>query len=212
MSRRAADPVTALPADYREVHYMSINERGMLLWLNVLSVVPLVISALVVFGALLVYHDELGAPLAIHALPDKVPPLLGFALILVVLPLHEWIHGLVIGRLGHRPRYGIKWFVLFATSDGALFRRDEFIQIALAPLVVITAVGGVLMFFLPLGMAQWVALGVTVNAAGAIGDLWMTAVALRYDPSALVRDEEDSMRIFAQMRSGAGPRQNNRAR
>jgi hypothetical protein len=40
---------------------------------------------------------------------------------------------------------------------------------------------------------------VVVNAAGAIGDLWMTSVALRYDSSVLIRDEEDSMRIFARM-------------
>ncbi len=42
---------------------MSINEHGVLLWLNLLSLVPLAISALIVFGALLVYHEELGSPL-----------------------------------------------------------------------------------------------------------------------------------------------------
>ena len=105
---------------------------------------------------------------------------------------------MVIARCGHKPRYGVKLFVLFATSDGALFRRDEFIRVALAPLVVITAMGGLLMLFLPFGMAYWVGLAVVLNAGGAIGDLWMTAVALRYDPSTLIRDEEDSMRIFAQ--------------
>jgi hypothetical protein len=93
--------------------------------------------------------------------------------------------------------------VLFATSDGALFRRDEFIQVALAPLVVITTVGGLLMLFLPFGLAYWVGLAVVLNAGGAIGDLWMTTIALRYDPSILIRDEEDSMRIFAQAVSQA---------
>jgi hypothetical protein len=41
-------------------------------------------------------------------------------------------------------------------------------------------------------------MAVVLNAGGAIGDMWMTAIALRYDPSILIRDEEDSMRIFAQ--------------
>jgi hypothetical protein len=196
-----ANPVRALPPDYREVRYMNINEHGVLLWLNVLSLVPLTISGLIVFGWLLVYSEELGSPLVINALPDSIPTLAGLAAVLIVLPLHEWIHGLFIARCGHKARYGVKLFVLFATSDGALFRRNEFIRIALAPLVVITVVGSLLMLFLPIGLAYWVGLAVVLNAGGAIGDLWMTTVALRYDPSALIRDEEDSMRIFAQATS-----------
>jgi hypothetical protein len=199
MLRRAAQPVTMLPPNYREVHYMSVNEHGVLLWLNVLSLIPMVISGLLVFGALLVYHEEIGAPLVISALPDDIPSWLGGVLVLMVLPLHEWIHGQVIRRCGHRPRYGVKLFVLFATSDGALFRRDEFIRVAMAPLAVISAVGALIMLFLPLGIARWIALAVIVNAAGAIGDLWMTTIALRYDRSSLIRDEEDSMRIFARL-------------
>jgi hypothetical protein len=35
-----------------------------------------------------------------------------------------------------------------------------------------------------------------LNAGGAIGDLWMTGLALRYSSTALVRDEADSIRIF----------------
>jgi hypothetical protein len=194
---RKADPVMTLPPYYQEVQYLNINEHGVLLWLNVMSLVPLTISALIVFGSLLVYNEELGSPLVINALPGSIPTLVGLASVLIVLPLHEWIHGLVIARCGHKPRYGVKLFVLFATSDGALFRRDEFVRVALAPLVVITAMGGLLMLFLPFGMAYWVGLAVVLNAGGAIGDLWMTAVALRYDPSTLIRDEEDSMRIFA---------------
>jgi hypothetical protein len=130
-----------------------------------------------------------------------MPSQLGLLLVVLILPLHELIHGVVIARYGHKPRYGVKLFVLFATSDGALFRRNEFVRIALAPLVVISAVGSAIMLFLPFGLGYWIALAITLNAAGAIGDLWMTAVALRYDPSALVRDEADSMRIFAHLES-----------
>jgi hypothetical protein len=201
MRNRSANPVRALPPDYREVRYMSINERGVLLWLNIMSLVPLVIGGLLVFGLLLVYHEALNAPLAIAALPGSMPSQLGLLLVVLILPLHELVHGVVIARYGHKPRYGVKLFVLFATSDGALFRRNEFVRIALAPLVVISAVGSAIMLFLPFGLGYWIALAITLNAAGAIGDLWMTAVALRYDPSALVRDEADSMRIFARLES-----------
>jgi hypothetical protein len=144
----------------------------------------------------MIYHDELGAPFVIEAIPNNLPSWVGIVLIIAVLPLHEWIHGLAIRRFGHTPRYGIKWSVLFATSDGAYFRRNEFVQIALAPLVVISLAGIGLTWVFPLGIAEWVALAVAVNAAGAIGDIWMTAVILSYDKSVLVQDEADSMRIF----------------
>jgi hypothetical protein len=196
MPNAKSDPIRELPPTYQQVHYMSINERGMLIWLNLMSLIPLAISGLLVFGTLMIYQD-LGSPLTIDGLPDSVPPLIGLGLALIVLPLHEWIHGLAIAHFGHQPRYGIKLFVLFATSDGALFRRDEFIKIALAPLLAISLVGGMIMLFLPFGLAYWVGLAVVLNAAGAIGDLWMTSVVLRFGPSTLVRDEEDSMRVFA---------------
>lgn len=197
MARRRVEPITVLPPDYREVCYLSVNQRGMLLWLNLLSLVPLLISGVLVTGVLLVYHEELGAPLVIRALPERVPTAIGMALVLGVLPLHEWVHGLAIARCGHRPRYGIRWAVLFATSDGALFRRNEFVRIALAPLLWISLLGLALILLLPAGLASWIALGVAINAAGAIGDLWMTAAVLRYPASTLIRDEADSMRIFA---------------
>jgi hypothetical protein len=188
--------VEHLPANYHETHYISLSKPGVFIWLNVLSLIPMLISGLLVFGALLVYHEELGAPLVINGLPDRLPSLVGLGLVLLVLPLHEYVHGLAIKHTGHTPRYGAKWLVLFATSDGALFRRNEFIQIALAPLVVISLGGLPLMLILPYKLANWLALAVMLNAAGAIGDLWMTIVALRFDASALIRDEEDSMRIF----------------
>jgi hypothetical protein len=197
MSSRSTDPVIVLPPHYHEAHYIRITERGRLFWLNVLSLVPMCAAGLIVFGLLTIYHAW-GAPLVIDALPDRLPSPLGLFLLLAILPLHEWIHGLAIRRVGHRPRYGFKWTVLFATADGAFFRRREFIQVALAPLAVISLSGLALMPFLPGQLALWIGMAVVVNAAGAIGDLWMTSVALRFDPSALIQDLEDGMRIFVQ--------------
>lgn len=204
MPDQTHQPITILPASYHEVHAISINDRGMLLKLNVLSLIPLIISSLIVFGALLVYHEEMGAPLVITALPDDLPNPIGLLLIPPVLLLHEMCHGLMIRHFGHTPRYGAKWLVIFATSDGAFFRRNEFIRIALAPLTIITWAGALLMLFVPQGLATWVAWAITLNAAGSIGDLWMTMVALRFEPSVLIRDEADGMRIFARRTASPG--------
>lgn len=195
MWKHTAQPIRSLPPGYREAERMRVTEPRRLFWLNVFSLIPLAGSGLVIGGLLAIYNAA-DAPLVIDALPQSIPSEIGLLLVLLVLPLHEWIHGQAIRYYGHRPRYGAKFLVLFATADGALFRRDEFIRIALAPLVAITLVGVPVLAFLPSGLAQWVALAVMMNAGGAIGDIWMTAVALRFAPSALIRDEEDSMRVF----------------
>ncbi len=199
-----AEPVTTLPPDYREVYHLSIKQP--LVWLPVLL---LTIVAVLICGALsftlLAAYEASGAPLAIVDVPEGAASLVGMALLLGVLPLHEWVHGQVIRRCGHRPRYGVTWYALFTTAENAYFRRDEYLRVLLAPLWAITLVGLALLWWTSVEMSQWIALAVLVNASGAGGDLWMAWVVRRFGPEALVRDEKDGMRIFMPERSSHSP-------
>jgi len=188
-------PITALPPGYREAHAARVSQPSTWLPLLALTLAALLVSAGLVFGALAAYHVA-GAPLVIGALPNDVSRLLGYALVLAVLPLHEGVHGWMIRRCGHSPRYGLKWYALYTTADSAYFRRDEYLRVLLAPLVLITLGGMAVLLFLPAGAASWVALAVVVNASGAGGDLWMAIIARRCDPAALICDEADGMRIY----------------
>jgi hypothetical protein len=113
-------------------------------------------------------------------------------LVLVMIPLHEGAHGLAIVAVGHQPRFGAKLskMVVYATTDTGLFRRGEFLAVALAPLVALTLLGMFLVWVIPDWYGYYVSLAVVLNAGSAIG------VVLRYPPSALVRDEEDGIRVF----------------
>jgi hypothetical protein len=53
-----------------------------------------------------------------------------------------------------------------------------------------------LMIVVPDALGYYVGLVIVLNAGGAIGDLWMVGIVLRYPPHALVRDEADSIRIY----------------
>ncbi len=190
------NPVRALPADYAEVRHVSLTEGRRLLWLNLLSLLPLVAALLV-----MAVWTVLVAPIRANVPPTdfELPWWLGVLLVLViVLPLHELIHGIAITLTGHPATYGIKLEkgVLYATSDGALFRRDEYLFVALAPLIGIT----LLCFGLSLASPEWLygllVMAVVLNAGGAVGDLWSVAVLLRYPRRALVRDEQDGFRVF----------------
>lgn len=115
--------------------------------------------------------------------------------ILVMAVAHEGVHGLLMRAFGARPQFGIEWTLgaAYATAPGFPFRRNHFIVIALAPLLLLSAAGLLLAPAVPLP-ALVVALA--FNAAGASGDVWMTALCLRYPADAVIMDERDGIRIL----------------
>lgn len=193
---RRLSPIHQLPPDYREVQHLVLLRPGTVLLVNLLALLPLGAAVVVMAG----WWALVARVRGVFPGGPVVPWWLGLLLaLLIVLPLHEWVHGQAIRWAGHRPRYGtmLAKGALYATADNALFPRDVFLVIAFAPLVVITLLGLVLILVLPDSIGYFVALAVVINAGSAIGDLWMAAVVLRYPRSALVRDEADSIRIYS---------------
>lgn len=118
-------------------------------------------------------------------------------LYLATIAIHEFIHGAAMRFYGGNPRYGmgIAHFLFpyaYATADQP-FSRNQFIQIALAPLVVISVVGFLLML---LFNAAWIAILLAANASGAVGDLWVSLSVLRYPRHVRVEDHKTGLRIY----------------
>ena len=190
--------VRELPPGYQETCFLRVTDRSKMIWLNILAIVFMMISASV-FYALLLLYSKAGAPFVIQRLPQSLSLTVGITLVLGMIPVHEWVHGLAMQYYGHPVRYGIKPLkgVVYATSDGAYFWRRQFIIVALAPLVVISLIGLFLAAIFPVGAALWILFMAAMNAAGAAGDLWMVWVLRKIPPGALVRDEQDGMRVFS---------------
>ncbi|MFC7028953.1 DUF3267 domain-containing protein [Halomicroarcula sp. GCM10025324] len=115
----------------------------------------------------------------------------------VILVPHELLHGLAIRYYGGEPRYGVgvAHFVLpyaYATTDHE-FTRNQFIVVLLTPLVVMTLVGVPLMLLLEWG---WLAIPLTLNAAGAVADVWMTLMVVSYPAHIRIVDHENGVRIL----------------
>lgn len=198
----ARTPITELPPNYREVLYFTANDPQILLRLNLWALLPMLIAFIGMSSWLALVRSLRGTWTWDTVWLDILPIVFALAGVLV---LHEWLHGLAIQWYGHKPRYGAKYsqlgrlklpIMFYATTDNGLFRRHEFIIIALTPLLVITLLGMAVGFILPDNWHFYLTLTVVLNAGGAIGDLWMTGLALRYSSTALVRDEADSIRIF----------------
>jgi hypothetical protein len=186
----------SLPDGYQEVLYWRVTEKySRVVLLNIVGLLMLVLFG-VLFSSLAVTLGKLPPGMIELGLPEIG---LGILAILLTLVLHELIHGLVMRIFGAKPRYGALWnqAMFYATAPGYAFPRNHYIVVALAPFILI----GMLVV---LGMwllqgTLWVALfgvGGLFNASGAVGDLWITRIVLRYTDNAYIMDERDGIRVF----------------
>ena len=185
----------SLPNDYQEVLNWRVTGRpGRVIALQILAVLALVIFG-VIFSGLAVVLGK--SPMQGKFGLGEIGAI--FAGVLLALMLHELTHGSVMRMYGAKPKYGILWkgLMLYATSPGYAYRRNNYVVIALAPFVFISTL--VILGMWLLQGTVWVPLlGVCgiFNASGAIGDMWMTMIVLRYAPTACVMDERDGIRVF----------------
>ncbi len=185
----------SLPTDYEEVLYWRVTGKPTrVIILQIVALISLVIFGFVFLG-LAVSLGKLPTQFA-FGLSEIGAVLLG---VLLAMGLHELTHGLTMQLFGAKPKYGILWkgLMLYATSPGYAYPRNNFIVIALAPLVVISTLVIIGMWLLQ--GTLWVpllALCGIFNASGAVGDMWMTMIVLRYPATAYVMDERDGLRIF----------------
>ncbi len=120
------------------------------------------------------------------------------AVVIGALLVHEAIHGLGFWYFGGRPTFGATIVqkilpVLYCSAPGYQFSRAQFSVIILAPLVVISLVGILLMPFVNNGMLLVTPLA--VNFGGAIGDVWMFGMILRRKSGTMIEDLKDGLRF-----------------
>jgi len=187
----------ALPENYQEVLSWKVTGKPIrVIVLNVFGVILFVIFGMI-FSSIAIRVGKLPSDGNLQFGLGEMG--LAIAGIVVTFVLHELTHGLVMQLFGAKPKYGIIWkgLMLYATSPGYAYRRNNYVVIALAPFLFISALVILGMWILQ-GIA-WVALlaicGV-VNASGAVGDMWITMIVLRYAAMAYVMDERDGIRVF----------------
>jgi hypothetical protein len=192
---KKSHPSGALPDTYHEVLYWRVTDKPA----RVVVLQAVGVLLLLVFGV--IFFNLAGSLGRMPTQGNIGPAEIGLLLLAILLTfiLHEAVHGLIMRALGARPRYGILWksAMLYATSPGFSYRRNNYVVISLAPLVVLSALV-VLGMWLMQG-TLWVALLAVCgafNASGAIGDVWISTIVLRYAPTARIVDERDGIRVF----------------
>ena len=125
--------------------------------------------------------------------------LISVALFVGTMVLHELIHGAFMSKYGGNPSYGagIAYFILpyFYATSKTVFPRNQYIVIAIAPLVVISLVAIGIMAAFP-SIAHWMVIPFVLNGSGAVGDLWVTRSILRCPKHVTVEDRKNGVIIY----------------
>ena len=188
-----------LPEGYRESDALDFrtNRRQLLVSYGLRLVGLLVFVPL--FGALsAALHPELQrAPLmlvdiSLPGLGESFSILFVALDVVIVLWLHELVHGAAFRLAGARGvRIGVRGLVIYAAAPECYVRRNAMIANALAPVIVLSLLGLLLLATLPISALSWVFIPVVINAAAAGGDFqflfWLRATPRE----ALVLDRGD---------------------
>lgn len=104
---------------------------------------------------------------------------------LTSLGLHELVHAFFFSQFappGSRVTFGSNWEMgmIYASAEGIMYTRDQYLVIALAPSIVVS----LLLMVLGMGLRWplWTVIVVTVHLTGCSGD-WGYVRAIRNDPA-----------------------------
>jgi hypothetical protein len=117
--------------------------------------------------------------------------------VVVVLTMHELVHASVF-FIDQRvpPQLGWRGLTIFAAAPGYLNKRSIMVVNALAPFVVISLLGMILIALLPVGTLAWIFIPVVVNAAAAGGEFLGVYWLLKQPEEAVFEDNGDMITAY----------------
>jgi hypothetical protein len=189
----------ALPDSYAPSGTLDLStNRAVMIGVNVAAAVALLPVGWLVLWFIAAFRPEaasvsfrvdgFGALLVLVAL---------VAVIVLVAATHEAVHGVGFWlATGARPAFGIRVPYAYAAAPNWFIPRDQYLPIALAPFVLITLAGLALLLVVPSAAILALALGIVLNAVGAIGDLIAVVWLLARPRSSLVCDQGVSIGVY----------------
>ena len=127
-------------------------------------------------------------------------------IIVVIMILHEGVHGLVFLVLGGKPRFGAKLIggffpVVYASAAGPFLSRNHYLLVGLAPFLVLTPLlllTGILIR--DDGVALIALMAMAMNVAGSTGDLMVARKVRQLGGGTLFEDTADGFNWYCPSR------------
>ena len=186
-----------LPENYRPFARLNIEDKRTQLILNIAGLVLLAVFGVLFFLWMAAFHsNEFAAGIQFNFHIGQF--LAAILALIIVLVLHEGIHGLAYWLLaGVRPVFAFKGAYAYAAAPGWYVARGPYLAIGLAPLVLLSLAGMLALAIAPLNWLAVIYFAVVMNAAGAVGDLWVAVLLLRAPRGCLALDSGEEIQLFA---------------
>jgi hypothetical protein len=199
--RSVAHPVQTLPPGYQQMYNIHLaTDKTLFLALNLASVGMLLLAGWLMLQLIVLLRPDAisGGSFTLTGLPLLLLMTgVTLALIFAMVVLHEAIHGLFFWLFTRaRPRFGFKGAYAFAAAPDWYIPRNQYLLIGIAPLVLMTLGGVLLLLIVPAPYILPVALVVVLNAAGAVGDIAVVGWLLFKPSSLLVCDLGDGLIVY----------------
>jgi hypothetical protein len=118
-------------------------------------------------------------------------------LVVLVLIIHEIIHGLFFWIFSHgRPVFALRPLYAYAGAPTWFFPKRQYAITALGPLIIIGAVGLLLLLLAPINWMPMIAFLVALNTSGAIGDIFVFFRLLKCSPTSFANDTGEAVTFF----------------
>lgn len=117
---------------------------------------------------------------------------ISFAILLIVV--HELLHGLAVLLTGHKPSFGIGPGFAYTTCHSPL-SRNAYLLVVVLPLVVLN-LGAIIISAIWPGAAGWMLFLSIVNTMGAGGDVWMLVRIARIPTIARIVDLASGFAVY----------------
>lgn len=186
-----------LPENYQPFARLNIEDKRTQLILNIAGLVLLAVFGVLFFLWMAAFHSaDFAAGIQFNLQIGQF--LAAILALIIVLVLHEGIHGLAYWLLaGVRPVFAFKGAYAYAAAPGWYVARGPYLAIGLAPLVLLSLAGMLALAVAPLSWLAVIYFAVVMNAAGAVGDLWVAVLLLRAPRGCLALDSGEEIQFFA---------------
>ena len=184
-----------LPAGYIQSGQIDLKkDKRLAILLNIVGVIVLVLSFYLLSAFTAWVRPDIMTFSGIITVTNILSAL---GLAVLILPLHEGIHGLFFWIFSRsRPIFGLRLLYAYAGAPNWFFPKRQFTITALAPLVIIGAAGLLLLLLAPISWILMIVLLVALNTSGASGDVFVFIRLLKSSPTSFANDTGEVVNFF----------------
>jgi hypothetical protein len=194
--------VKGLPSGFHAIGTLDLTKNvRALIWMNVVGLLLFIFFAFLFIQAL-VWMRPADALVGLSINIQGVLGVFSFFAVLVLIYavaiiLHEGVHGVFLAWYTRsRPSFAFHWYYACASAPGWYFPRNLYYVVSLAPLVILSLLGFLVLALAPVSWLLPVLVFMVINASGAVGDLFVFIWLARQPGTCLAYDTGNAVTLY----------------